>query len=238
MPFPRAIEQKGLSEVDAESSYLKYFIRKIDGRCVLGWKKPFLGFFSFSNLLTVVRTFQRFLKHITFPLYKKHSGAPLSLAYCIVKAAVIVFVLKYTFLLIHVWVFFRCFSFAVTIQSIFYLCNLFCRPICVYTAAEKLNMIPFPSKWKTKGHTVQNINEEVATGISLYIYISLWIPSTLCHSDDRFRNYPPKWAPSLSACDSSLCPWQGAVEGSPFYSWALIEEGIPAAVSDWYPYTF
>lgn len=102
MPFPRAIEQKGLSEVDAESSYLKYFIRKIDGRCVLGWKKLFLGFFSFSNLLTVVRTFQRFLKHSTFPLYKKHRGALLSLAYCIVKAAVIVFVLKYTFLLIHV----------------------------------------------------------------------------------------------------------------------------------------
>ena len=129
------------------------------------------------------------------------------------------FVLKHTFWLIQ---FVCCSSFAITIQSHFYLSHSFCRhPICVYTAAEKkkYNLIYF----KVKNQRTYSTKWKLIFGKgNLTITITLRTPSSPPLYDDRFGNYPHKWAPSLSAgCESSLSQWQSAVEGFPFYSWAL-----------------
>lgn len=108
------------------------------------WKLHFLSFFlSCSVLLSAVSTFQKFLMHITFCIY-------IHCAFCIVTAAVC----SQTHILADS-VFFPPAAFLLPLQCIpfflfFSLCNLFCHLICVYTAAEKINMISFPSKWKKK----------------------------------------------------------------------------------------
>lgn len=44
--------------------------------------------------------------------------------------------------------------------------------ICVYTVTEKINMISFPPKWKTKGLTVHSVNEYLAWGnLNINIYL-------------------------------------------------------------------
>lgn len=58
------------------------------------------------------------LRHITFPLYEKHSISLLFLV--IVMATAIAFELKNALGLIHV-LFFRCFSFVSTIEFVLYL---------------------------------------------------------------------------------------------------------------------
>lgn len=128
------------------------------------WKLHFLSFFlSCSVLLSAVSTFQKFLMHITF-----------CIIYTVLSAlSRLLFVPKHTFWLIQFFsplLLFSC-HYNVFNFFFFFLCNLFCHLICVYTAAEKINMISFPSKWKkkkeTKGHPAQNGNECLATRISL-----------------------------------------------------------------------
>lgn len=61
-----------------------------------------------------------------------------------------------------------CFSLAITMYSIFFfffLCNLFCHLICVYTAAEKINMISFPSKWKKKKKKPKDIQRKMVMNV-------------------------------------------------------------------------
>lgn len=86
-------------------------------------------------------------------------------AFCIVTAAVC----SQTHILADS-VFFPPAAFLLPLQCIpfclfFSLCNLFCHLICVYTAAEKINMISFPSKWKKKKKKPKDIQRKMVMNV-------------------------------------------------------------------------
>lgn len=86
-------------------------------------------------------------------------------AFCIVTAAVC----SQTHILADS-VFFPPAAFLLPLQCIpfflfFSLCNLFCHLICVYTAAEKINMISFPSKWKKKKKKPKDIQRNMVMNV-------------------------------------------------------------------------
>lgn len=122
------------------------------------WKLHFLSFFlSCSVLLSAVSTFQKFLMHITF-----------CIIYTVLSAlSRLLFVPKHTFWLIQFFsplLLFSC-HYNVFNFFFFFLCNLFCHLICVYTAAEKINMISFPSKWKKKKKKPKDIQRKMVMNV-------------------------------------------------------------------------
>lgn len=151
--FPRAIKEEG-AEIFHQKDWWHW-------RCE--------NYIFFPSFFLVQFYFQR-----SAPSKSFWCTLPFAFIYTVLSAlSRLLFVLKHTFWLIQFFFPLLLFSCHYNVFNFFFffLCNLFCHLICVYTAAEKINMISFPSKWKkkkeTKGHPAQNGNECLAIRISL-----------------------------------------------------------------------